>query len=236
MTMMSILTKCAALAALAVAAVAPAAAQEDRLRQQLSDATARIQTLQAENARLEGRIRTLEDSLNASEERARALEGSVNRAQTQARDLVAAVEERTDLAANAQQRIAQAQRQAVEARREAASARAELASLQTETQAMRQTFDRQNGLIEIAREKNEQLVSIGEEIITALEDQSFGARILAREPVTQLYRVRLENEIQAFRKDVTDQRFFPETEVIEEPAEAAEEAPGSEAAAGAQGR
>ena len=193
----------------------PAAAQEDRLRQQLSDAIARVQTLQAENARLEGRIRALEDHLNASQSRARALEGSVYRAQSQARELVAAVEERAGLAANSRERIAQAQRQALEARREAAAARSALAALQEQTEPMRQSFDRQAGLIEIAKQKNEALVSIGEEIVVALEQQCFGARLLAREPVTQLYRVRLENEIQDFRKKVSDQRFFPQTETVE---------------------
>ncbi len=220
-----------------LAATAPASAQEDRLRQQLASATARIQQLQAEKVRLEDRIRALESSLNAAEQRADALEASVNRAQSQARDLSAAVEQRANLAAGAQQRVAQAQRQALAARREAAAARSELAALRSETEAMSRNFARYQGLVEIAREKNERLVAIGREIIDALEAQTFGDRVIAREPVTQLYRVKLENEIQAFRRELSDQRFFPQTEVVDTdtPQPEAAPAPVSEDGAAAGG-
>ena len=189
----------------ALAFASPAFAQEDRLREQLEDARSRIQQLQAERSALENRIRALETDLEASETRASAMQASVERGQEQLRELDEAVRQRTSLAANAQAQINAA-------RREAAQARQAYEQLFAQAQAMQGRFDTQNALLDIAEEKNKALVTIGESILADYEEQTFGGRLLAREPLTQLYKVRLENEFQDFRDQVMDQRFVPEAE------------------------
>ena len=192
---------CVAAGALAI--IAPAYAQEDRLREQLNDAQNRIQQLQAERSSLESRIRALESDLEASETRAQAMRASVERSQGQIQELNEAVAQRTNLAANAQAQINQA-------RREAAQAQQAYEQLLAQARMIQEQFEAQEGLIEFATEKNEALVEIGDAILADYEEQTFGGRLLAREPLTQLYRVRLENQFQEFRDRIMDQRFIPE--------------------------
>lgn len=67
--------------------------------------------------------------------------------------------------------------------------------------------------IAVASLKNQSLVSIGEEIIVKFENRSLGKRVLAGEPLTQLYRVRLQNELQAYRDKIAELGFYPEKEL-----------------------
>ena len=187
----------------ALALATPVAAQEDRLREQLEDARNRIQQLQAERAALEGRIRSLESDLEASETRSQAMQASVERSRGQIEELNAAVAQRTNIAASAQAQINAARRQAAEAQQA-------YAQLLAQTGAIQGQFESQQAIIKLAEEKNQALVETGKAILADYEEQTFGGRLLAREPITQLYKVRLENEFQSFRDQIMDLRFVPE--------------------------
>ena len=65
----------------------------------------------------------------------------------------------------------------------------------------------------IAAQKNRELADIGEAIIVDYEKMDLGKRVAAREPLTQLYRVRLENKLQEFRDQIAAQGFYPEREL-----------------------
>ena len=227
--MMSIVKKTVYALSLVVASaalVAPALAQEDRLREQLDDARNRIQQLQAERAALQTRIRALEADLESSETRAQAMQSSVERSRGQIEELNEAVAQRTNLAANAQAQINAARRQATEARQA-------YAQLLEQTTAIQARFESQQAIIALAEEKNRALVETGKSILADYEEQTFSGRLLAREPITQLYKVRLENEFQSFRDQIMDLRFVPEAarqEIDLKAREAAAEAaPGAEA-------
>lgn len=65
----------------------------------------------------------------------------------------------------------------------------------------------------IAGDRNRELVEIGEAIITDYEKMDLGKRLASREPLTQLYRVRLENKLQEYRDQVARQGFYPQKEL-----------------------
>jgi prophage DNA circulation protein len=65
----------------------------------------------------------------------------------------------------------------------------------------------------IAAEKNRELTEIGEAIIADYEDMDLSERAAAGEPLTQLYRVRLENKLQEFQGQIAAQGFYPEKEL-----------------------
>jgi capsule polysaccharide export protein KpsE/RkpR len=65
----------------------------------------------------------------------------------------------------------------------------------------------------IAAEKNQALVATGEEIIAKYEKMSLGKRALTGEPYTQLYRVRMQNDLQVYRDKIAELGFYPEKEM-----------------------
>ncbi|OYW44776.1 MAG: hypothetical protein B7Z08_06140 [Sphingomonadales bacterium 32-68-7] len=75
----------------------------------------------------------------------------------------------------------------------------------------------------VAADKNRALQAIGEEIIVSYEQMTLGKRALTGEPFTQLYRVRMENELQDYRDKVAQLGFYPERDV--RPVAAASSAP-----------
>ncbi|ATQ44596.1 hypothetical protein [Caulobacter mirabilis] len=67
--------------------------------------------------------------------------------------------------------------------------------------------------LQVAAERNRELVAIGKAILKDYEDMGLGKRTAAGEPLTQLYRVRLENKLQGFEDQIAAQRVFPEREL-----------------------
>lgn len=70
----------------------------------------------------------------------------------------------------------------------------------------------------VASQKNQALVAIGEEIIVKYETMSLGKRVLSGEPYTQLYRVKMQNELQDYRDKIAQLGFYPEKEMQPAPA------------------
>lgn len=65
----------------------------------------------------------------------------------------------------------------------------------------------------IAAQKNRELAEIGEAIIVDYEKMNLGKRVGSQEPLTGLYRVKLENKLQEFRDEIAAQGFYPEKEL-----------------------
>lgn len=65
----------------------------------------------------------------------------------------------------------------------------------------------------IAAQKNRELAEIGEAIIVDYERMDLSKRAAAQEPLTRLYRVRIENKLQEFRDQIAAQGFYPEREL-----------------------
>jgi hypothetical protein len=65
----------------------------------------------------------------------------------------------------------------------------------------------------VASQKNQALLATGEEIIAKYEKMGLGKRAASGEPFTQLYRVRMQNEMQAYRDQIAELGFYPEKEM-----------------------
>lgn len=113
----------------------------------------------------------------------------------QAEQLIATLQQRND-----QLREMSARTREMEARLAAAEASAK------EAEAARKA-------LVVAAGKNRELTEIGEAILTDYEKMDLGKRVAAREPLTGLYRVRLENKLQEFRDQIAALGFYPEKEL-----------------------
>ncbi|MFZ0267965.1 hypothetical protein [Caulobacter sp.] len=67
--------------------------------------------------------------------------------------------------------------------------------------------------LQTAAERNRELVVIGKAILKDYGDMHLGKKAASGEPLTQLYRVRLENTLQKFEEEIAAQRVFPEREL-----------------------
>jgi septal ring factor EnvC (AmiA/AmiB activator) len=86
---------------------------------------------------------------------------------------------------------------------------AQLAAAQTEAKDL----ENNRKALVIAAQKNRELADIGEAIIVDYEKMDLGKRLASKEPLTQLYRVRLQNKLQEFRDQIAAQGFYPEREL-----------------------
>lgn len=67
--------------------------------------------------------------------------------------------------------------------------------------------------LQTAAQRNRELVTIGKAILKDYGDRNLGQKAATGEPLTQLYRVRLENTLQKFEDEIAAQRVFPEREL-----------------------
>ncbi|NIJ39297.1 hypothetical protein FHR22_004044 [Sphingopyxis panaciterrae] len=68
--------------------------------------------------------------------------------------------------------------------------------------------------IVIAADKNRELRELGDAIIADYEKMGLGKKVAAGEPLTGLYRVRLENKLQEFSDQVAALGFYPERDAV----------------------
>lgn len=68
--------------------------------------------------------------------------------------------------------------------------------------------------IVIAADKNRELRELGDAIIADYEKMGLGKKMAAGEPLTGLYRVRLENKLQEFSDQVAALGFYPERDAV----------------------
>jgi len=67
--------------------------------------------------------------------------------------------------------------------------------------------------LQVAAVRNRELVGIGKQIIKDYEGMTLGRKAASGEPMTQLYRVKLENTLQTFEDEIAARRVFPEREL-----------------------
>jgi 2'-5' RNA ligase len=79
--------------------------------------------------------------------------------------------------------------------------------------AMTRELEASRKALAIGARKNRELAEIAEAVITDYEKMDLGKRTAAKEPLTQLYRVRLQNKMQEFRDQVAAEGFYPEREL-----------------------
>lgn len=130
---------------------------------------------------------------------ARALEGSGPAgciAPAQAEQLIATLKQRND-----QLREMSEKMRAMEA--EVAAARSATGQIEASRKA-----------IAIAAQKNRELRELGDAIIADYEKMGLGKKVAAAEPLTGLYRVRLENKLQEFSDQVAALGFYPERDAV----------------------
>ena len=84
-------------------------------------------------------------------------------------------------------------------------------------------------IVALAAMRNRELVQIGLQILADYQSLSLGQKVAAREPLTGLYRVRLENKLQQFEDELAAAQFFPEKALEEALEEALSEAGGDSA-------
>ena len=75
-------------------------------------------------------------------------------------------------------------------------------------------LDASRKAIAIAAEKNRELRELGDAIIADYEKMDLGKKMAATEPLTGLYRVRLENKLQEFSDQVAALGFYPERDAV----------------------
>jgi len=67
---------------------------------------------------------------------------------------------------------------------------------------------------QIEAKKNRELRELGDAIIADYEKMDLGKKMAATEPLTGLYRVRLENKLQEFSDQVAALGFYPERDAV----------------------
>ena len=75
-------------------------------------------------------------------------------------------------------------------------------------------------IVALAAMRNRELVQTGLQILADYQSLSLGQKAAAREPLTGLYRVRLENKLQQFEDELAAAQFFPEKALEEALSEA----------------
>ena len=216
--------RCAVLALLAGALVAPAWAQPDpratreremlrRVQQQLQQTQQQLQTAQQELQTAQAAKAALDAELQQWRARARA---NATRAERTQRELEAQTAQRETLAGEhdrlrreareaaeqqAQQLRAAAERQA-QLERELAQAREQGRTLDAQLVAQREA----RGACE---QRNEALYQGGRDLIEQRRDRSATATLLRLEPFTGLRRVAIENMLEAQRDRLDEQRTPP---------------------------
>lgn len=81
-------------------------------------------------------------------------------------------------------------------------------------QGARKELEASRAAIKIAADKNRELRELGDQIIADYEKMGLGRKAAANEPLTQLYRVRLQNKLQEFGDQIAALGFYPERDAV----------------------
>ena len=190
----------ASLLCLALTAGVHAQSLEQQLRAQLADARSQLQDLQGQQAQWQAQKAQLEQERDAARKEADAAKAELGRH---------AAPPPQDTAALASARAAREQAEANVQRLQQAvadSAAREHAQTQRDTDLAGRLGEAQNQ-IAACTAKNQQLYSIGSEILDAYSHMRMGTLIAAREPFAAAERVKLDNAAQAYGDRLYQQRY-----------------------------
>jgi len=97
--------------------------------------------------------------------------------------------------------------------REMAAQVSQMEASVAEAQSVTRDLEISRQALLIAAQRNADLVAIGEEIIADYERMNLGDRAANGEPLTGLFRVRLENKLQEFQSQIAALGFYPQKEL-----------------------
>lgn len=81
-------------------------------------------------------------------------------------------------------------------------------------QSARKELEAGRAAIKIAADRNRELRELGDAILADYEKMDLGKKAAAGEPLTQLYRVRLQNKLQEFGDQIAALGFYPERDAV----------------------
>ncbi|HUA81757.1 MAG TPA: hypothetical protein VL997_15375 [Dyella sp.] len=187
---------------LALSASVHAQTLEEQLRSQLADARSQLQDLQGQQAQWQAEKSKLEQERDAARkdlDAAKAELGKGHASSTQ------------DTAALAAERAAreQAQADAARLRQEVSSANAKAHEQEQHGTDLSAQLNQAQSQVATCTAKNQQLYSIGNEILDAYSHMSLGKVIASREPFAASERVKLDNAAQDYGDRLYRQRYDP---------------------------
>jgi chromosome segregation ATPase len=181
-------------------------AAEARLREALRQLTARVQTAEAESATLkatQAELETKNKTLAAQVEKlikeATADKAAADKAAAAADAKLTDRDAELARTKEALDKWKAGHTQVSELARKTEATRAALAS---------RTATLENRVADLTR-KNLALFKLGSEILTRLENFSYGTALAAREPFVGAARVKLENEVQGYKDQLLDPKLKP---------------------------
>jgi chromosome segregation ATPase len=185
-----------AIAILASSGVAFAQSETDRLREALRQAIAQTRTLEDERNALQAKLAGADRDKANLKAQIEAAQAETKKAQKQYRD---AVEEFNNRLAERDATLDKWKSAYEEAANVARSKDAERAKFETAATACEAS-------VKSCRGKNSQLVKIDRELLRRYADVNFGDKLVAREPLIAVGRVRIQNQLQDYTDKILDQK------------------------------
>jgi chromosome segregation ATPase len=185
-----------AIAMLASSGVAFAQSETDRLREALRQSIAQTRALEDERTALQAKLASAERDKANLKAQVEAAQAETKKAQKQYRD---AVEEFNNRLAERDATLDKWKSAYEEAANVARAKDAERAKFETAASACEASF-------KSCRGKNSQLVKIDRELVRRNADIHFGDKLVAREPLIAVGRVRVQNELQDYTDKILDQK------------------------------
>ncbi len=200
----------------ATPALAQNATMETRLRDQLRQTVVQLRDLQNNQAALEAAKAAAEKERDALKTKLASVQKSPSKTGA---DSSASAQQLADLRARnngLQERIDAERAQLTKANEEMQKANALIAQLQGEKAQLQQAAATDaapladaKAAVEACLVKNQKLVAISNEMLTAYENIGIGKVIRAREPFIQSKRVAIENAAQGFGDEIYKAKFNP---------------------------
>jgi chromosome segregation ATPase len=175
---------------------------EEQLRSQLADARSQLQDLQGQQAQWQVEKAKLEQERDAARKDADAAKAQVSKH---------SAAPNVDAAALASERAAHAQSEAQVQRlqKAVADANARMQAQEQHGTDLGGQLNEAQAQVTACTAKNQQLYTIGNEILDAYSHMSVGQVLSSREPFAASERVKLDNAAQAYGDRLYEQRFDP---------------------------
>ncbi|GFZ88036.1 hypothetical protein [Dyella caseinilytica] len=208
--MKRLLITAAILCSLLVATHASAQTLEEQLRSQLADVRSQLQDLQGQQAQWQAQKAQLEQERDAARK-------ALDDAKAQLAKNNASTSQ--DASALASERAAheQAQAQVQQLQKQVADANAKERDQEEHGTDLATQLNTAQAQVGTCAAKNQQLYTIGSEILDAYSHIGLGTVLASREPFAASERVKLENAAQAYGDKLYEQRYDPRAASVKKP-------------------
>jgi len=192
-------------AALLPLLASPAFAQslEDRLRTQLVAVTAELRGAQSRQAALSAQKDAAEKERDELRRRLSGTEGQLRAARRRTAEPVVDTGKIDALTQN----VAEARAEAETARAQAAQLTAERDQAVTERERLKTEVVQRDEALRLAQAKNEQAIAVAKDVLETLSNVGVAGVLARKEPLTGLYRVRIQKLEQDFGDRIYDSRL-----------------------------